>query len=75
MTSAEIGALAPSNAIKESHANFGKVPAFKSLAANSVFKSASSSALKSFGVTHLSTSGAGLADVGGDSSFATCGIS
>lgn len=50
MTSAEIGALAPSNATKESRTTSGSVPVAERFALNSDFKSASSSARKSFGV-------------------------
>jgi len=64
MTSAEIGPLAPSNATNESHATFGSVPAAERLAVNSDFKSASSSARKSFGAGLVSIFGAG-----------SCGIS
>ncbi len=60
MTSVESGPLAPSNATKESHATFGSVPAAKRLVANADFKSASSSARKSFGAGLASTFGAGV---------------
>jgi hypothetical protein len=59
MTSAEIGPLAPSKATKDSHATFGSVRAAERFAVKSDFKSASSSARKSFGPGLVSTSGAG----------------
>jgi hypothetical protein len=63
MTSAEIGALALSNVIKESHTAFGSDPAAERFALNSDFKSASSSARKSFGAGLVSVCGAGVCKV------------
>jgi len=59
MTSAAIGALAPSNATKESHATFDSISVLERLAAKPVFKEASSSARKSFGAGFVAISGEG----------------